>query len=54
MSQIGNLTLNHKSLESSGQMKSNWGVLYTVKNIFLRAISYFTCVFRKKLDLKKI
>ncbi len=54
MNQIGNLTFYHKSLESSGQMKSNWGVLDTVEKIFLRATSYFTCIFKKKFDLKKI
>jgi hypothetical protein len=29
-SQIGNLTPNHKPIEIKGQMKSNWGVLFTV------------------------
>jgi hypothetical protein len=32
-SQIGNLTPNQKSLESRGQMKSDWGMLYTVGKI---------------------
>jgi hypothetical protein len=29
-------------------------VLDTVEKIFLRATSYFTCIFKKKFDLKKI
>jgi hypothetical protein len=36
-SQIENLTPDHKSLESKGQMRSDWGVLYTVGKIFSRA-----------------
>jgi hypothetical protein len=39
--QIGNLTPDHKSLKSMHQMRSDWGVLYTVGNNFLRAIRYF-------------
>jgi hypothetical protein len=39
-SQIENLIPHHKALESKDQMKSNWGVLYTVGKIFLRAIIY--------------
>jgi hypothetical protein len=39
-SQIGNLTPNHKPIEIKGQMKSNWGVLFTVDKIFLKAIRY--------------
>jgi hypothetical protein len=37
-SQIGNLTLNHKSLEKMGQMRFDWSVLYTIGKIFSRAI----------------
>jgi hypothetical protein len=32
--QIENLTPDHKSLESMGQMKSNWSVLYTIEKYF--------------------
>jgi len=35
-SQIGNLTCDHKSLESKGQMKFDWSMLYAVGNIFLK------------------
>jgi hypothetical protein len=45
--QIGNLIPDHKFLESRGQMKSNWGVLYIVGKIFLRAIRYFLFIFKK-------
>jgi hypothetical protein len=41
-SQIENLTPNHKSLESRGQMKFDWNVLYTVEKIFSRVIRYFS------------
>jgi hypothetical protein len=37
-SQIENLTPDHISLESRGQMRSDWGVFHTVEKIFLRAI----------------
>jgi hypothetical protein len=39
-SKIENLTPNHKSLESRGQIRFDWGVLYTVGNIFLKAITF--------------
>jgi hypothetical protein len=39
--QIENLTPDHKSFESRGQMKSDWGMLYTIGKIFLRDIMYF-------------
>jgi hypothetical protein len=39
-SQIGNLTPDHKPLESRGQMKSDWSMLYTIGKIFSRAIRY--------------
>jgi hypothetical protein len=38
--QIGNLTPAHKPLESEGQMSFDWGVLYTIEKIFLKAIRY--------------
>jgi hypothetical protein len=38
--QIGNLTLDHKSLENRGEMRSDRGVLYTIGKIFLRVIKY--------------
>ncbi len=31
---------DHKPLESKGQMNSNWGMLYIVGKIFLRAMKY--------------
>jgi hypothetical protein len=43
--QIENLILDHKPLESKGQMSSNWGVLYTFGKIFLRDISYCPRIF---------
>jgi hypothetical protein len=49
MNQIGNLILDHKPLESKGQMSSDWGVLYNVGKIFLRIIKYCICIF--KIDL---
>jgi hypothetical protein len=54
MSQIGNLTPDHKCLERRGQMKSDSGMLYTVGKIFSRAIRCFPCTFKKIFDLKKI
>jgi hypothetical protein len=36
-SQNGNLTFDHKPVESRGQMSFDWGVLYMVGKIFLRA-----------------
>jgi hypothetical protein len=48
-SQIKNLTPNHKSLESRGQMNSDSGVLYIIGKIFLRAIRY--CHRVLKIDL---
>jgi hypothetical protein len=50
-SQIGNLTPDHKSLESRGQMRSNWGVLYIVGKTFLKAIRRCPCMIKKKFDL---
>jgi hypothetical protein len=46
-SQIGNLTPDHKSLESRGEMKSGWKVLYIVGKIFSRDIKYWFCIFKK-------
>jgi hypothetical protein len=51
--QIGNLTPNHNSLESKGQMRSNWGMLYTIGKIFLRAITYYPFIPKNRLDLRK-
>jgi hypothetical protein len=48
--QIENLTLDHKSLESNIQMNSDWGVLYIVGKIFLKAIRSCLQIFKKKLD----
>jgi hypothetical protein len=35
--------------ESRGEMKFNWGVLYTVGKIFLKAIRYFPQIQKKDL-----
>jgi hypothetical protein len=34
LSQVENLTPDHKTFETWGQMNSNWGVLYTVGKSF--------------------
>jgi hypothetical protein len=47
--QIGNLIPNHKPLESKGQMSSNWGILYIVGKIFLKAIKYYPRIFKINL-----
>jgi hypothetical protein len=49
VNQFGNLTLDHKSFESRGQMRSNWSVLYNVGKIFSRAIRYCPCIFDANL-----
>jgi hypothetical protein len=46
-SQIGNLTLDHISLERRGQMRSNWSVLHTIGKIFSRAIRYSLTIPKK-------
>jgi hypothetical protein len=38
MNKFDNLISNHKSLESRGQMKFNWAVLYTIEKIFLKIL----------------
>jgi hypothetical protein len=53
-SQIGNLTIDHKSLESMGQMSSDWNMLYTVGKIFLRAIRFYLFILKKKNLIWKI
>jgi hypothetical protein len=52
--QIENLISNHKSLESKGQMKSDWNVLYSVGMIFSRAIKYCLHALKKKTWFEKI
>jgi hypothetical protein len=52
-SQIENLTPAHKSLESRGQMRSDWGMLYTIAKILLRAIRYCLCILKKNLIQKR-
>jgi hypothetical protein len=47
--QIGNLTLNHKSFESRGQMRLDWSMLYSVGKIFSRAIKYCPCTLKAYL-----
>ncbi len=54
MNQIGNLTPDHKSLESKSQMMFNWAVLYTIGNIFLKVIGYFLQIFKKYLISKNM
>jgi hypothetical protein len=53
-SQIENLTPNHKSFKSRGQMSSDWGMIYTIEKIFSRPIKYCPSTLKKKLDLIKI
>jgi hypothetical protein len=50
--EIGNLTSDHKSLESRGQRSSNCSMLYIFGKIFLKAIRYCYCIFKKKLILE--
>jgi hypothetical protein len=45
-SQIENLTSDHKSLKTKGQMKFDWGVLYTVRKIFLKDIRYLPFILK--------
>ncbi len=47
-------TLDDKSLESRGQMRFNWDVLYIVRNIFSKAIKYCPCIFNIDFTLKKM
>jgi hypothetical protein len=51
--QIGNLTPDHKSFESKGQMKSDWSMLYTIGKIFSRVIRYCPQTLKKNY-LRKI
>jgi hypothetical protein len=46
-SQIENLILDHKSLESKGPMRFDWSMLYTVGKIFSRAIRHYPHTIRK-------
>jgi len=46
--QIGNLTPNHKPFEGKSQMSSNWAMLHTIGNIFLKVIN-ITLEFSKKI-----
>jgi hypothetical protein len=50
---IGNLIPDHKSLERKGQMKSDWGLLYTVENIFMRTIRCCPCIVKIKIKIEK-
>jgi hypothetical protein len=40
---------DHKSLESKGQMKFDWGVLYIIRKTILRAKNYCPRIFKKEL-----
>jgi hypothetical protein len=51
--QIGNLTLDCKTLEHKGQMKSDLNMLYTVGNIFSKDIRYCPHTFEKDLIWEK-
>jgi len=53
-SQIGNLILDHKLLESKGQMSSDWGVLYTIGNISFEGYKILPSNFQNRFHLKKI
>jgi hypothetical protein len=53
-SQTGNLTFDHKLLESKGQMNFDWGVLYTIGNISFEGYKILPSNFQNKLDLRKI
>jgi hypothetical protein len=53
-SQIRNLTLNHKLLESKAQMSSDWGVLYTIGNMSFEGYKIMPSNFQNILHLKKI
>jgi hypothetical protein len=48
-SQIGNLTPNHKALESRGHMRFDSTIIFTLGKIFSRAIKY--CIFILKTNL---
>jgi hypothetical protein len=47
--QIENLTSDHKSVKGNGQLTFDWGVLYTIGKIFLKAIRYYLRIFFKNL-----
>ncbi len=49
-----NLTPNHKSLESRGQMRSYWSLLYTIEKTFSKSYKILSLHFKKKIDLKNI
>jgi hypothetical protein len=53
-SQIGNLTLEHKSLKSKRQMRFDWDVRYTIKENLLEGDKILPSNSQNKLDLKKI
>jgi hypothetical protein len=52
-SQIEILILDHKSPEKRGQMMFDLGMLYIVRKIFLKVISYCTFVLNKKIWFEK-
>jgi hypothetical protein len=51
-SRIENLTSDHKSLKSKGQMSSDWGVLYIVEKIFSKSIRH-SLAFSKNISFEK-
>jgi hypothetical protein len=53
-SQIGNLTLDHKSHESKHQMRFDWGVLYTIGENLLEGYKILPSNSQNRLDLRKI
>jgi len=47
--QIGNLTPDHKPLESRVQMRFNWGMLYTVQKYLFESYKILPLYFQKNL-----
>jgi len=53
-SQIRNLTLDHKLLESKVQMNFDWGVLYTIGNMSFEGYKIMPSNFQNRLHLRNI
>jgi hypothetical protein len=52
-SQIGNLTFNHKSLESKCQIRFDWGMLYTTGENLLEGYKILPSNSQNRFDLRK-
>ncbi len=52
-SQIENLIFDYKFFERKVQMTFDWGMLYIIRKIFLKIISCYPFVLRKKTRFKK-